>query len=266
MITQFLRCTSLSGLLMAGLAAECTGLAQADFQGASHLMPFEEEPIRYSKSPDTSPVARLQQRLERGEVTLERDGRWGYLLAVLRELNLNTNSQMLVFSKTSFQRERITPKTPRAVYFNDDVYLGFVAGAPVLEISTVDPKLGGVFYTLNQTEEKARLVRNDQCLECHSSAKTMGVPGHLVRSFETDESGAVDLASGPSMVNHRTPFEERWGGWYVTGRHGNQAHRGNLFGKAAFARELKEPNHRGNQTDLTGFFDPSSYPAATSDI
>lgn len=266
MITQFLRWTSLIGLLMAGLAAECTGLAQADFQGASHLMPFEEEPIRYSKSPDTSPVARLQQRLERGEVTLERDGRWGYLLAVLRELNLNTNSQMLVFSKTSFQRERITPKTPRAVYFNDDVYLGFVVGAPVLEISTADPKLGGVFYTLNQTEEKARLVRNDQCLECHSSAKTMGVPGHLVRSFETDESGAVDLASGTSMVNHRTPFEERWGGWYVTGRHGNQAHRGNLFGKAAFARELKEPNHRGNQTDLTGFFDPSSYPAATSDI
>ena len=54
---------------------------------------------------------------------------------------------MLVFSKTSFQRERISPQTPRALYFNEDVYVGFIPGAPLMEISVAEPKLGAVFYT-----------------------------------------------------------------------------------------------------------------------
>ena len=254
-------------MLLAVLASAGTALAQGDFQGASHLMPFDEETIRYSKTPDTSPVARLQQRLERGEVNLVHDDRFGYLLSLLRELSIPTNSQMLVFSKTSFQRERISPQTPRAVYFNDDVYLGFVLGSPLLEVSVADPKLGGVFYSLSQSaEQKPKLVRNDQCLECHASAKTMGVPGHLLRSFAVDENGVVDLASGTSLVNHRTPMEERWGGWYVTGRHGSQTHRGNLFGKAAWARHEKEPNYLGNLTELKKFFPAAEYPLPTSDI
>src|SRR5262249_8072545 len=184
-----------------------------------------------------------------------------------RELGVSTNSQMLVFSKTSFQRERISPKNPRAVFFNDSVYVGYVPGAPVLEVSAADPKLGGVFYTLSQSvAEKPRFTRNDQCLECHASAKTMGVPGHLVRSFSTDENGVVDLSSGTSLVNHRTPFEERWGGWYVTGQHGRQKHRGNLFGSEALDHEAKEPNHLGNLAALDRFIDPSRYPVPTSAI
>src|ERR1051326_3191212 len=192
----------------------------ADFQGSSHMMPFDEDTIAYSNTKPTGPVARLRQALENGELKLNHDQTYGYLLSVLRELKVSTNSQMLVFSKTSFQRERISPQTPRAIYFSDDVYVGFIAGAPLMEISTADPKLGGVFYTLDQTaSEKPSLVRNDQCLECHASAKAMGVPGHLVRSFATDESGVVDLNSATSLVNHRTPLSERWGGWYVTGTH-----------------------------------------------
>jgi hypothetical protein len=239
-----------------------------DFQGATHLMPFDEGTINYSKAKDNSPVARLQERLDRGAASLPHDERFGgYLPAVLRALGIKTNSQMLVFSKTSFQRERITPKTPRALYFNDDVYIGFIPGSPLLEISAADPRLGAVFYTLDQTKvERPKFARTDQCLECHASAKSMGVPGHLVRSFATDETGVVDLASGTSQVNHRTPFAERWGGWYVTGTHGDQPHRGNLFGAAAFARHGKEPNYLGNQTDLKRFFDTSSYPAPGSDI
>ncbi|HXI52634.1 MAG TPA: hypothetical protein VNH84_14060 [Candidatus Saccharimonadales bacterium] len=241
--------------------------AQGDFQGASHLMPFDEETIHYSKSKDTSPVARLQEKLDRGEVRLTHADRFGYLLSVLRELGVSTNSQMLVFSKTSFQRERISPKAPRAVFFNDEVYLGFVAGSPLLEVSAVDPKLGGTFYTLSQTPtDRPKFVRNDQCLECHASAKTMGVPGHLVRSFATDEQGVVDLNSGTSLVTHRTPMEERWGGWYVTGRHGPQTHRGNLIGAEAFARHEKDPNYFGNVTDLSRFFEVTAYPTPRSDI
>jgi hypothetical protein len=94
----------------------------------------------------------------------------------------------------------------------------------------------------------------------------MGVPGHLLRSFEVDASGVVDLQSGASQVNHRTPFNERWGGWYVTGQHGAMTHRGNLFGSKAFARAEKEPNFRGNIPDLTAFLDPAKYPRNQSDV
>jgi len=238
-----------------------------DFQGSTHMMPFEEDTIAYSKTPEGGSVARLQRKIDEGKVQLKYQGAYGYLLSVLEELKVPKSSQMLVFSKTSFQRERISPRNPRAVFFADDVYVGYVPGAPMLEISAVDPKLGGIFYTLDQRPvPKPRFARTDQCLECHASGKTMGVPGHLVRSFETDESGVTDLKSGVSLVNHRTPFEERWGGWYVTGMHGDQTHRGNLMGADAFERQKREANYLGNRTNLSQFFDASIVPAPHSDI
>lgn len=254
-------------LLLAAVLQPAPARAQGDFQGSTHMMPFDEDTIKYGKTPDTGPVARLQQRIDEGQATLEKDPKFGLLPALLKALDVPQESQMLVFSKTSFQRERISPKTPRAVYFNDDVYIGFVIGSPLLEITSVDPKLGGVFYALDQTKPgKPKFVRTDQCLECHASAKTMGVPGHLVRSFATDENGVVDLTSGTSLVNHRTPLADRWGGWYVTGKHGSQVHRGNLFGDEAFAREKKQPNHLGNLEKLDQFFDVSHYLRPSSDI
>lgn len=241
-------------------------MAQADFQGATHLTPFDEDTIAYSKTKSDGPVAKLQERLDRGQAQLVRDERYDYLLSVLTNLQVKPSSQMLVFSKTSFQRERIDPEHPRGIYFGDDVYVGFVPGSPLLELTEVDPKLGAVFYTLDQSQPKPRFTRTDQCLECHASARTMGVPGHVVRSFATDERGIVDLSSGVSQVNHRTPVEERWGGWYVSGTHGRQTHRGNLFGRAAFERQTRESNFAGNLTALGKFFDPAPYPVPSSDI
>jgi len=245
----------------------CSLALANDFQGATHMVPFDEGAITYSKTPGTGPVARLQERMDKGEVTLQRDEQFGYLLSILDALKVRKSSQMLVFSKTSFQRERIDPGHPRGVFFGDNVYVGYVPGSTLLEISEADPKLGGVFYTFEQSQTgKLRFARNDQCLECHASAKTLGVPGHLARSFATDENGVVDLSSGTSQVNHRTPFEERWGGWYVTGTSGPQTHRGNLVGKAAFDKHEKTPGYLGNVTNLSRFFDPSPYPLAQSDI
>jgi len=253
--------------LLTALGACTCGVSRADFQGSTHLMPFEEDAIHYGKSTPTGPVARLQQQMDQGQVQLARDDHSGYLLSVLRELKISTNSQLLVFSKTSFQRERINPWTPRALYFNDEVYVGYIPGSPLLEVSMADPRLGGVFYTLDQkSPERPKFVRTDQCLECHASAKTVGVPGHLVRSFAVDDDGVVDLRSGTSQVNDRTPFAERWGGWYVTGTHGTQSHRGNLFGAAAFARHEKEPAFGGNVTDLRSNFDTTRYLSPASDL
>jgi hypothetical protein len=242
-------------------------VARADFQGASHMMPFDEDTIAYSKTPSTGALSRFQSALADGKTNLTFDAKFGYLPSLLKALGISPESQVLVFSKTSLQRERISPENPRALFFNDDVYVGFIPGAPLIEISEADPKLGGVFFTIDQTEvERPKITRNDQCLECHASSKSMGVPGHLVRSFEVDSSGVIDLQSGTSQVNHRTPFNERWGGWYVTGTHGAQTHRGNLFGAKSFARAEKEPNYRGNIADLASFIDPVKYPRNQSDI
>jgi len=242
-------------------------LHASDFQGATHMVPFDEDGIGYTRAEPDNAISQLQARLNAGKTELTWDEQFGYLKALLEFLGVPPSSQTLVYSKTSLQRDRISPKNPRAVYFNDDVYLGYIPGAPLVELSVADPKLGGVFYTLEQKKELRPVFRRtDQCLECHASAKSMGVPGHLVRSFITDADGTIELSSGVSMVNDRTPFSERWGGWYVSGTHGNQGHRGNWFGKSDAEKALKDPLHAGNRLTLDEFFDTRKHVEPHSDI
>jgi len=238
-----------------------------DFQGSLHKVPYDEDLINYSERTSNDPVTRLQEKINQGEVKLRYDPKFGYLLALLEALDVPRSSQMLVFSKTSLQRTHITPRHPRSLFYNDDVYLGFIPGAPLMEVSAVDPKLGGIFYALEQTEvSKPQFRRDAQCLSCHGGAKSIGVPGHFVRSIGTDETGELDTQNEISIITHRTPLSDRWAGWYVTGTHGHQTHRGNLIGPAAFERQLKEPNYLGNVTDLSRFFDVKMYPGTGSDI
>jgi hypothetical protein len=251
---------------IASLLCRMTGVAE-DFQGSTHQLPYDEAPVRYSEGIPTDPVAVLRKQLADGELKLEWDETHGYLPALLRALKVPVESQMLVFSKTSLQRRLITPKTPRALYFNDDVYLGYIPGAPVLEISAADPKLGGVFYTLEQEKvRKPKIQRDSDCLRCHGSSRSLGVPGHIVRSIGTDETGEMDSTSESDQVTHCTPLSERWAGWYVTGKHGSQPHRGNLVGSAAFRRHESELNFAGNLVALDQYFDTKPYPRPTSDI
>ena len=229
---------------------------------------FDREPILYSQSTPDNRISRLQQRLDQGDLTLTYEGDKSYLPALLKALDVPIESQMLVFSKTSLQMRRISPRTPRAIYFNDDVYVGFCQSGEVLEISAVDAQLGTVFYTLNQEEnEKPRFERrNDNCLVCHSSSRTEGVPGHLVRSLFVDVSGQPMLSAGSRMVDHTTPVEQRWGGWYVTGTHGSQKHLGNLVVQG---RDVEEPvdNSAGlNVTELRERLNVDRYVSPHSDI
>ncbi len=238
-----------------------------DFQGSTHKLEYDLEPIAYSTRTPSGPVARLQAAIESGELKLKWDATHGYLPALLKALDVPQSSQLLVFSKTSLQRSHISPRRPRALYFNDDVYIGYVPDAPLIEVSEVDPRLGGVFYHLEQTAAyKPRLERNSDCMQCHGGNRSLGVPGHIIRSIGTDERGEIDSQSEVSEITHCTPLADRWAGWYVTGRHGSQTHRGNLIGAAAFERQLREPNFLGNLTDLKGYFDPAEYPAQSSDI
>ena len=246
------------------LAALALGLTCVLVRGQD----FEREPINYETAPVDNPVSRLQARLDRGETKLDYDDRVGYLKAVLHELNVPESSQMLVFSKTSLQRHRIAPRTPRAIYFNDDVYVGFCQHGDVAEFSAVDPQLGVVFYTLDQEQtDKPKFTRqNDNCLLCHASTQTRSVPGHLVRSVYVDAVGFPVFAMGTHRIDHTSPLAKRWGGWYVTGTHGEQTHLGNLIVSGKQVREPVDNTAGHNVTDLSGLLKTSAYLTPHSDL
>lgn len=231
---------------------------------------FERPPINYSKAAPRNAVSHLQAKLAKGEARLEFDKTWGYLPALLRALDIPTSSQVLVFSKTSLQRQRIAPATPRAIYFNDRNYVGFCQHGQVLEISAADPELGAVFYTLEQEPDNGpRLVRQtDACMLCHASSHTRGVPGHLVRSVYPDAQGLPILSSGSFRIDQTSPLERRWGGWYVSGTHGKQTHLGNIILKGSREPDPDQLAKLGglNRTDLKDYFDTSAYLTPHSDI
>jgi len=81
-------------------------------------------------------IADLQQRINSGEVKLDFAEQRGYLSSLLKVLKIPVSSQSLVFGKNSAQLFLISPETPRALYFNSDVYVGYVQGAPHLEIAS----------------------------------------------------------------------------------------------------------------------------------
>jgi hypothetical protein len=236
--------------------------------GPARAADIEQEPIRYSDTEPDNPVSRLQARLDAGQARLSYDPKVGYLRSLLHELGVPPSSQMLVFSKTSFQRERIGPRNPRALYFNDDTYVGYCRRGEVLEVSAADARLGTVYYTLSQEQtDKPRLVRQtDACLICHGSALNQGLPGHLVRSVYSDPAGYPILSMGTHRIDHTSPLAQRWGGWYVTGDVGRQTHLGNLVLHEEAAPERIDNRAGLNVTDLGNRFPASSYLSRHSDI
>ena len=191
---------------------------------------FDRPPINYTSSQSQDPVAKWLERLKSGKETLEKDQHGSYLKAALKALEVPESSQCLVFSKTSLQITYISPQTPRAIYFNDSVYVGSVIGSPVIELASIDPQLGCVFYTLERQDSDYRIIRDrGQCLSCHATSRTEQVPGVLVRSIYSDKAGRPRSGSSSYTTDHRSPFAQRWGGWYVTGEHGTMRHLGNIL-------------------------------------
>ncbi len=229
---------------------------------------FELPPIRYSASTPDNRISRLQSRLDAGEATLAWDDSVGWLSGMLEALDVPVSSQTLVFSKTSLQQTRISPRNPRALYFNDDVYVGYVRSGEVVEVSVADPALGTVFYAMEQVPgERPRFVRRtEDCLLCHGGSQTRGVPGHIIRSVYPSPSGQPIFSAGSHRVDHTTPLADRWGGWYVTGRHGSQRHLGNLtYTARPPSAEEADPSGQ-NVTNLANRFGPSGYLTPHSDL
>lgn len=247
-------------LVLAGWAA--IGAAAARAQD------IEGEPIRYSTAADRNAITGLKERLAEGSASLAFEPGRGYLRSLLRALDVPESSQVLVFSRSSLQRDRISPKTPRAIYFNDDVMVGFCQDGGVLELSAADDAIGTAFYTLDQEPEgpPALVRQTESCLICHSSSANRGFPGHLVRSLFVDRRGNPLLSSGSYRTDHSSPLAERWGGWYVTGTSGRQNHLGNLICEGRGRVEADENDQGVNVVDLKDRFETAPYLTPHSDI
>jgi hypothetical protein len=208
--------------------------------------------IAYRSTPAADPVSQLNQALQSGRVQLTADGPSGYLQSLLEALNVPVESQIVVFARDSVQLARITMTNPRALFFNDSVAVGWVRGG-FIEVASQDPQNGVIFYAIEPgTVGSPPLRRRDDCLSCHYSYSTAGVPGMLVRSYEQ------------FAVDHTIPIDKRWGGWYVSGSSGSIRHLGNTdVTQLALGHAT---NARLNWPSLEGKFDTTGYLSSHSDI
>ena len=211
------------------------------------FLPFADAPISYRSSELNDPVAKLDRRLEHGELKLHYDSKHGYLKSVLDALHISVSSHTLAFSKTSFQYPQINPATPRALYYNDDVYVGQVHDGKFLEFVSFDPMQGAIFYVMDEHRDKhPRFERSEvDCIQCHVAPSTKGIPGVMLRSVFTKPDGSADGAAKSFVTGQESPVSQRWGGWYVTAKSGSQG---------AMA------------TDPAGQYNTASYLTGSSDI
>jgi hypothetical protein len=231
----------------------------------------------YSADADDAAVD-LQRRLDSGAAKLKFEPAQGYLRSLLQSFKIPESSQTLVFAKSSFQLDHISPQSPRALYFNDDVYVGFVPTGPFIEIAAEDPKLGPMFYTISREEtDRPKIEPQSQtrnCIVCHdSSSNDNPIPRLLMLSVLPNPAGNA-LRAQSLLTNDQSPMVERWGGFYVTGTHGTQRHLGNMVVrlpaseidsiKSAIPRLNLDPG--ANVTDLSTRFDTKQYPQPNSDI
>lgn len=192
--------------------------AQIAVQNQGYV-PYSDAPINYRARPLVDPIALLQKQIDQGRVKLSYDKDGGYLKSVLKALKIPVSSQTLVFSKTSFQFTKISADHPRALYYNDDVYVGSVHQGKTVEIVSFDPMQGAIFYLLDDVKTDKPVFQRAEldCTQCHIAAGTRGVPGVLLRSVYPSQTGNLTPRAPQYITDQKSPLKERWGGWYVTG-------------------------------------------------
>lgn len=250
-------------LLLSAVALVCTvavGVSQQRRTGAFDQS-INHPAIKYLTADTDTVVDRANKKLLDGSAKLVYDEKTGYLKSVLDLLNVPVESQVMVYTQTSLQAQHIRMDNPRAIYFNDRVSVGYIRGAGLIEVAAQDPAMGSVFYVVHEVPaSQANFGReSSQCLRCHLSWDTLGVPGMSVLTTFPRKS-EDDYANG-GTVDHYKPIEERWGGWYVTGKQVPKHHMGNL--PLIIAGAISTPPARES---LTGVFDLDGYLTPYSDI
>jgi hypothetical protein len=229
---------------------------------------LQHKAIQYYTRPVTDPVYELHRKIQDGEVRLKFAKPEGYVRSLLEALDIPIESQLAVFSKTSLLARLISPSHPRTIFFNDSVAVTWIPGEPFVEFAAEDPQQGIIFYGLdNRPVEKPVITRhNGDCLNCHDSLASLGVPGMTVRSVLASSNGTPMSYLGNTFPDHRTPFSERWGGWYVTGKRLPVGHRGNA--RVTVENQSKSPvmTVAANLESLQGLLDSPLYLTAYSDV
>jgi hypothetical protein len=222
---------------------------------------IELPPHNYSSRPLTDRFTKMKGDLEAGRIPLDRTSEKAFVQSLLRTLGIPASSQALVFSTTSLQLRYITPANPRALYFNEDLYVGYIPGAR-LEIVSLDPEAGAVFYIFDvpRGDQPITTERSSRCANCHVGADTGYVPGLVVKSVVPGPTGGSLVSYRQERSGHGIPFSERFGGWYVTGRHSIADHWGNTIGR------MSEGKIQRNAITPGQYFDYSKYLVGTTDV
>jgi len=224
---------------------------------------YERAPIHYHETQPDTVVTRLLENAKPGGPLATGDDR-EILNNLLELLEVPVESQVLVFSKTSAQNSRISPRNPRAIYFSDDVYLGWVQGGEI-EVASMDPKLGMVFHliklTTREPNQPPEMVRERSCLNCHAGSSNQNLPGVMVRSVFAERTGQPLFQAGTFHTRQDSQIEERWGGWYVTGSVEERSHMGNslALGDRRSTEISIEPLAEGPLETLGSLFDVDPY-------
>jgi hypothetical protein len=238
-------------LLALGVLSAIGCVALAERLEETSYVPYEDKAIQYFETQTDEAVKKLDDKLDAGKDKLDYAAPdLGYLPALLKKLDINVDTQVLVFAPDSFQSTRISAPRPRALYFNDDYSVGYVPHGEVYEVSALDPKQGVIFYSLDtQRVAKPSFARREVCLQCHQGGQTLGVPGLVISSQYIPEGMPAEHARGGFVTDDRTPIANRWGGWYISGSLDGMNHRGTPIGP-------------GNEQR----FDPAPYLSPVSDV
>jgi hypothetical protein len=235
----------------AGRADEGEDLAFADLESPAH---------DYWKRPLKDRFTKLMGDFADGKVPLDTTSEKAYVVSVLKALDIPVTSQMLLFSTTSLQLRLISPRNPRALFFNEDLYFGWMPGGKI-EIVSIDPEIGGIFYIFDINLDGRPPVpeRSARCMNCHSDDDTRQVPGVIIRSVVPGPSGGSIDSFRREDTGHHIPFSDRFGGWYLTGADTLGKHWGNLVGRLSQGEIQTTPLVPGES------FNWENYPAQTSD-
>lgn len=229
---------------------------------------YERAPFDYWSESVHTRISEIEQRVTKGQLKLPLAEPKEALSLLLKECNIPVESQVVVFSKTSLQRDRITPTNPRVIYFNERTYIGWVPGG-LLELTDFHPELGPIFYQLDldrPDRKTPKFDRSETCMSCHAGGMTDNLPGLMSRSVYPNDRGEPLFQAGTSLIDQQSPLEMRWGGWYVTGNHGSLVHRGNAFAEMVGNTAVINTKTTSNKATLDAYFDTSRYLRSTSDI
>lgn len=253
---------AVGGVMVGATAASMGQLTERPLAGA-----LAHPAIGYYTRPTHDRVSELSRQIEDGTARVAFDEATGYLRPVLDALKVPAESQMLVMSKNGVQGLYTSPSNPRAIFFDDAVTVGYIRGAPLLELAVHDPQQGVVFYTVEQKPQPRPLFeRRPACLSCHQNYSTLHVPGLLARSVFMAPDGLPLSQFGSYDSDDRTPFRRRWGGWFVTGNDGSMQHIGNAVVTDKEKREIVVSDSTLHRISPASVFDARGYLSGDSDI